>query len=96
MRQVLVSRRQDTRVVMQRKLGLADLGRGQRPHQKETPAMYGMDVKIDGRTISVMCSPNTPLSEVLLRASQQMAREEELARLCHPYTVAYRDAIRNR
>lgn len=38
--------------------------------------MYAKIVKIDGREITVMCCPDTPLSEVLQRAADQMRRKE--------------------
>lgn len=38
--------------------------------------MFGRTVSVDGREFFVMCSPRTPLSEVLRRASE-MAKQDE-------------------
>ena len=46
--------------------------------------MYGKLVRIGGRDIWISCNPNTPLSEILMRASEQVRREEDPEREAKP------------
>lgn len=57
--------------------------------------MFGREVKIDGRTIFVTCSPRTPLSEVLRRAAAQLDQEERAARAGDPLHREYQKAVDN-
>lgn len=56
--------------------------------------MFGRTIRIDGKEFFVWCCPDTPLSEVLERASRQAAKEERAARDRDPDTAAYRAAIK--
>jgi hypothetical protein len=38
--------------------------------------MFGRTVTVDGKEYFVMCSPGTPLSEVLKRAAKMAEKEE--------------------
>jgi len=55
--------------------------------------MFGRTVVIDGKTWVVMCTPKTPFSEVLRRASEMVADEERKAYEASPNYVAYRQAV---
>jgi hypothetical protein len=54
--------------------------------------MYGITVTVEGRQFMVLCCPDTPVSEVLLRAAKMAKQEEEdaLAETVRPY----RDAMK--
>jgi hypothetical protein len=54
--------------------------------------MFGRIVHIEDREIFVLCTPDTPLSEVLERAARQERREEEARALL--WQKPYRDAMR--
>lgn len=56
--------------------------------------MFGKSVIVDGREVWVWCTPDTPASELLQRASEQVRREEEDAARSNPNTVAYRKMVR--
>lgn len=56
--------------------------------------MYGMTVKIGSAKIFVMCTPTTPMSEILRQAADQMYRAEQEQANASPQAVAYRHAVK--
>lgn len=56
--------------------------------------MYGRTVTIDGKSWLVMCTPNTPFSEVLERASRMAFEEERAEREASPTYQNYRKWVR--
>lgn len=55
--------------------------------------MFGRTVTIDGRSIFITCTPQTPLSEILRRAADQLSIEERRAQQSDPTYLAYRRAV---
>lgn len=56
--------------------------------------MFGRTVEVGGTKFFVLCSPETPLSEVLQRASQQAFQAEE--KLINEYREQYRNQATGR
>jgi len=57
--------------------------------------MFGRIVNIDGEEIFVTCSINTPLSDVLYRAAEQMRLKEARKRMNDPHYIAYQRLLRS-
>lgn len=52
--------------------------------------MFGRTVSVDGKEYFVFCCPETPHSEILMRAIRMAERDEAEARAKHPDHIAYR------